>query len=143
MVLVLCLIGTSIALADKTREDKQIVNEAEITTVIETRTEFASDTCMANLEVEYYQKDSIAHVETELNNDNCAASSGSYVIQIRYKDAAGEHQTKDFEESWERSDAEPVVLAKDYFVADNIDILRVRSRKLNCTCASDEMADGD
>jgi len=48
------------------------------------------------------------------------------------------HQTKVFEESWERSDAEAIVGEKDYFVADIIDILRVRSRKLNCPCATGE-----
>ena len=143
LILAMSFIGASIALADKKREDKLITNETEFTMVIETKTEFASDACMASLEVEYYQKDSSAHVETALTNDDCAASSGSYVIQVRYKDAAGEHQTKDFGETWERSNAEPIAVVKDYFIAENIDILRVRSRKLDCTCASDEKTVSD
>jgi hypothetical protein len=142
-ILAACLIGASAAQADKTDDDEPIVNEAEIRTVIQTETEFATDACMASIEVEYYQKGSSAHVETELNNDDCAASSGTYVIQVRYKDAAGEHQSKNFDESWERSDAEAIVAEKDYFVAEDIDILRVRSRKLNCTCATEEMNDGN
>ena len=143
LVVVSCLMWAAIAQADKKRDDKQVGGETEFTTVIETETEFATNACMASIEVEYYQKDSSAHVETELNNDDCAASSGTYIIQVRYKDAAGEHQSKDFEESWERSDAEVIVADKDYFVAENIDILRVRSRKLNCTCATEEVADGN
>ncbi len=143
LTLALCLIGASTAQADKTDDDGRIVNEAEIRTVVQAETEFATNACMANIEIEYYQKNSMAHVETELNNDNCAASSGTYVIQVRYKDAAGEQLTKDFEESWERSDAEAIVGEKDYFVADNIDILRVRSRKLSCICASAEATVSD
>ena len=142
LLLAACLVGASIAQANK-GDDEPIVNETEIKTVIEVEIDIGSNACMANLEVEYYQKDSTAHVETVLNNDNCAASAGTYVIQVRYKDAAGEHQTMDFEETWERSDAEPIVVEKDYFVAHNIDILRVRSRKLNCTCATDEIAVSD
>jgi hypothetical protein len=143
LVITLCLILTAIAQADKKRDEKQIGGETEFTTVIETETEFATDACMASLEIEYYQKGPSAHVETELRNNDCDASSGTYVIQVRYKDAAGEHQSKDFEEAWERSDANAIVVRKDYFVADDVDILRVRSRKLNCTCAPDEVADGD
>ena len=37
----------------------------------------------------------------------------------------------------------PVLVEKDYFIADDIDIVRVRSRKLNCTCAPEESADSD
>ena len=143
LVIASCFICIATAQADKKREDKQVGGETEIKTVIEVETKLGSNACMANLEIEYYQKDSTAHVETVLNNDNCAASAGTYVIQVRYEDAAGEHQSKDFEEFWERDDAEPIVVTKDYFVGHDIDVLRVRSRKLSCTCATDETAVSD
>ena len=143
LAVILCAIGASIGSTDEANDEERISNETEIRTVIETKTEFATDACMASLEIEYYQKGASAHVETELTNDNCAASSGSYVIQVRYRDADGINQAKDFEETWERSDANSIVVKKDYFVADNIDILRVRSRKLSCICTPDETPSGD
>lgn len=143
LAVILCAIGASIGSTDEANDEERISNETEIRTVIETKTEFATDACMASLEIEYYQKGASAHVETELSNDNCAASSGSYVIQVRYRDADGVNQSKDFEETWERSDANSIVIKKDYFVADNIDILRVRSRKLDCICTPVETPSGD
>ena len=108
---------------------------------IEAEHEFVTAACKAELEVEYYQKGSDAHVESMLTNGDCGASSGSFVIQIGYRGADRNSQTKEFSETWERSDTNPVAISKDYFVGDDVDILRVRSRKLDCTCTSDESAD--
>lgn len=137
----LVLAGASLAVADDA--DRRISNEAEIRTTIEAEYAFATNACKAAIEIEYYQKGSSAHVESSLTNDDCDASSGTYVIQIRYRGADRQTQSKDFPETWERLDSNPVVVEKDYFVADDIDILRVRSRKLNCTCVPDEQVDAD
>ena len=117
-------------------DESRINNEAEIRVTVEMEHEYATDMCMAAMELEYYQKGSSAHVETRLENPACAASSGSYTLEIRYRDAQGEVNSKEYSEDWERSDANTVVLVKDYFVAENVDIIRVRSRKLRCTCAT-------
>jgi hypothetical protein len=140
-MLVLSLpVGATLALADEA--DDKVNNEAEIRLVIDVPQGLETAACQASLEIEYYQKGSSAHVESTLSNDDCGASSGSYVIQVRYRDADGKLLSKDFMETWERLDSSPVTVEKDYFVADAIDIARVRSRKLNCTCAPDEPADG-
>jgi len=140
-MLVLSLpIVAALALADEAGD--RINNEAEIRLTIEMQQEFETAACQASLEIEYYQKGSSAHVESTLSNDDCGASSGSYVIQVRYRDADGKLLSEDFMETWERLDSSPVVIEKDYFVADAVDIARVRSRKLNCTCAPDEPTDG-
>jgi len=140
MLLLSLLAGAALAVANDA--DERINNEAEIRFIIKAEHEYATDACSAVIEIEYYQKGSSAHVESSLTNDDCGASSGTYVIQIRYRGADGKSQSKDFPETWERLDSSPVVVEKDYFVADDIDILRVRSRKLNCTCVPDESDDG-
>ena len=137
----LVLAGATLAVADDA--ERQIKNETEISTTIEVEYAFPTNACKAAIEIEYYQKGSSAHVESSLTNDECDASSGTYVIQIRYRGADGQSQSKEFPETWERLDSSPVVVEKDYFVADDVDILRVRSRKLNCTCAPDETVDGN
>lgn len=114
-----------------------ITNEAEITLRVEMEQSYATQSCEARLELEYYQKGSSAHVDTRLSNGTCGASSGTYTLVVRYRDADGEFQSAEFEETWERDDDSPVVAARDYFVADDVDILRVRSRELRCVCADD------
>jgi len=143
MVLASCIAGAPVGttLADETAD--RINNEAEIRITIEAEHEYASNACQAAMEMEYYQKGSSVHVESTLTNDDCGASSGSYVIQIRYRGPDRQSQRKEFPETWERADSNPVVVEKDYFVADDIDILRVRSRKLDCTCTPEEPVEGD
>ena len=139
--LILLLTAASFALADE--DESNINNEAKIRTTIAIEQIPATIVCKAQLEIEYYQKGSSAHVESTLTNEECGASSGSYVIQVRYRGADRQTQSKEFSELWERSDTAPVLAEKDYFIADDIDIVRVRSRKLNCTCAPEESADSD
>ncbi len=124
------------ALADNHAEERVIdAQAAEIRIQIEAEHEFSTNACEARLEVEYYQKGDSVHVETVLDNEQCDASSGSYTLEVRYRGDDGEVQIAEFEELWERSDGDPVSLGKDYFVAENIDIMRVRSRRLRCECA--------
>jgi len=139
--LILLLMVASFAAADE--DESNINNEAELRTTIEIEQEFFTNACKAEIEIEYYQKGSSAHVESTLTNDDCGASSGSYVIQVRYRGADRQTRSKDFAESWERTDTAPVLVEKDYYIADEIDITRVRSRKLKCTCATAESADSD
>ncbi len=130
--------AASAAFANDNHGRERVVEgqSAEIRIQIEAEHEYMTNACEARLEIEYYQAGDSVHVETELNNDQCAASSGSYTLQVRYRGDDGEVQTVEFDELWERSDAEPVKLIKDYFVAENVDIMRVRSRRLRCECAS-------
>jgi hypothetical protein len=141
MLPILLLTVASFALADE--DESNINNEATIRTTIAVEQTFATNACKAELEIEYYQKGSSAHVESTLTNDDCGASSGSYVIQVRYRGADRQTRSKEFAELWERADTDPVFVEKDYFIADDIDIVRVRSRKLNCTCATAGSADSD
>ena len=140
-LMLLLLVTASVANSDE--GESVIKNEAEVRTIIEIEQEFATNACKAEIEIEYYQKGSSAHVESTLTNEDCGASSGSYVIQVRYRGADRQTKSKEFAELWERTDTAPVLVEKDYFIADDIDIVRVRSRKLKCACAPEEPADSD
>lgn len=107
----------------------------------EVRLEYKSDDCEAKLQLEYYQKGASAHVKSTLTNEQCPASSGAYIVQVRYRDEKGDLLTKEFPETWARDDAAPIVMEKDYPVADDVDIVRVRSRGLSCECAATELDD--
>ncbi len=132
------LFAATAAVGDEQDRDERVIDAqaAEIRIQIEAEHEYVTNACEARLDVSYYQKGDSVHVETELRNDQCGASSGSYALEVRYRGDDGEVRAVEFEELWQRSDAEPVTLEKDYYVAENIDVMRVRSRRLRCECAS-------
>ena len=127
------------AVADE--QKKRVNNESEIRHTIQLDSQPASRSCKAALELEYYQKGASVHVDKKIRNADCAASSGSYVIEVRYRGSDGEIRSKSFDETWQRDDDQPVVTSSDYAIEDNVDVVRVRSRKLRCECA--EPPDGD
>ena len=139
--LILLLAAASFAVADE--DESNISNEAQIRTTIMVEQSFATNACNAELEIEYYQKGSSVHVESTLTNADCGASSGSYVIQVRYRGADRQTHSKEFAESWTRTDTAPVLDVKDYDIADDVDIIRVRSRKLDCSCAPEATKNND
>ncbi len=98
--------------------------------------------CQANLQIEYWQKGDIAEVNSTLTNPDCGASSGDYTISVRYRDDDGEMTTDEYQETWEREDPEPIATTKQYEIGDNVDLIRVRSRKLSCAC-TDRQTDQD
>lgn len=100
--------------------------------------EYDQKGCAATLSLEYYQKGTDAHVKSTLKNDQCAASSGSYVLRIRYRPQEGEMDGVEYEETWSRDDDADVIVEKDYFVGKDLDIRRVSSAKLRCTCTETE-----
>ncbi|MDJ0941600.1 MAG: hypothetical protein QNJ00_17685 [Woeseiaceae bacterium] len=125
------LLLASAAVADEDRTN----NESEIKLKVELEQSYADNACKAQLELEYYQAGSRVHVESELFNDVCGPSLGSYIIQVRLRDDDGEITTRDFGETWARDDAEPIKAERDYEIGDNVDVIRVRSTKLRCECA--------
>ena len=128
----------SLAAADESTTD----NEAEIRIQTDVKQEFGTDLCQAQLALEWYQTGPSVHVESELSNDTCGASSGSLVIRVSYRGDDGETISADFPETWQRDDDAPVLLERDYYLAENIDVLRVRTRKLRCVCATPDIDQG-
>ena len=109
----------------------------EFSKSVDIELEYVSDDCEAKLNLEYFQRGDKAQVNSTLTNPQCDASFGSYTIQVRYRGEDQELQTTNYEERWSREDAEPIVASNQYFIGDNVDLVRVRSRSLTCTCGSD------
>ena len=96
------------------------------------------NSCHVHGSLEYFQRGADADVETTIENYDCAASMRPYVIEamIRADDADGPEKLT-FPESWSRDDDQPVVISKRYPIGDNVDLLRVKIRKLRCKCAEE------
>jgi hypothetical protein len=91
--------------------------------------------CATTMELEYSQRDTLAHVEGQIDNNDCAASSGEYRLAIVIRGVGPEPRILEFVESWQRQDDQPVQFKGDYPIGENTDLIRVRSRQLRCTCA--------
>jgi hypothetical protein len=110
--------------------------EIERTTTIELSVD-NSDSCSALIDLEYYQRNMLAHVEGTIANDACAASEGRYVVTARIRNADGEIEALDFEETWRRSDDQPIEIEADYLIGENVDLIRLRTRGVTCRCEED------
>ena len=115
--------------------DRKVNNEAEIRHTMELEAHPDVRSCKATIELEYYQKGAAVHVESVLTNAACAASSGSYVIEVRYRGDDAELKSMAFPETWQRDDDQPVKAASDYAIEDDVDVVRVRPKKLRCQCS--------
>lgn len=117
-------------------EDSSIVlnAEKEVTFTLKLATP-ETLACEAEINLEYFQRDTVASVEARIENSTCAASAGQYDIEVRIRDDNGETSLLEFSESWQRDDDLPVVSMKDYPIGENVDLVRLRTRGLSCTCA--------
>jgi hypothetical protein len=92
--------------------------------------------CEASIYYEYRQRNTVAVVDATLSNPDCAASSGSYTVLVRFKDENNEMQSFEYPETWQRDDDRAIESHREYFIGENVDLVTIRSRKLRCICDS-------
>jgi len=111
-------------------------SERELTRTLELELP-ATLQCETRIDLEYVQRDRFARVTGVIENETCAASSGNYEIEAQVEDENGETRTLVFGESWRREDDRAVAFAADYPIGENVELIRIRSRRLRCTCDDD------
>lgn len=90
--------------------------------------------CQASVSLAYYQRNTLARVETTIDNQSCRIGSGTLEINASVRKAGSDRVNVTFPESWEQHDGGKVVFTRDYPIGDNVELLRVRSRGVECTC---------
>lgn len=115
------------------QEDSDEDNE-ETSKPIILKLDYRLNKCASQLEIEYLQRGENARVNASLNNADCAASSGEYTIQVQIRDADNQSRKLEFPETWSRDDDATITSTSDYFIGDNVDLVRVKSRNLKCRC---------
>jgi hypothetical protein len=90
--------------------------------------------CGATTTTESLQLNTVARINATLKIEDCTAASGAFTIALRIRDESGADKPLEFEETWQRSDAEDVRFTADYPIGENVDLLDVRMRALSCTC---------
>ena len=91
--------------------------------------------CAATIEVAYTQRDSTVGVEGTIAHNACGASSGDYKVVVSVRNENLELHTLEFFESWQRPDDQPMKFSGAYPIGENVDVVRVRTVQLRCTCA--------
>ena len=91
--------------------------------------------CQAQISIEYTQRNTTAGVKGQIVNEQCGPSGGTYNLSVRYKDEAGEIRNDEYEESWQRDHDQDIDIEASYPIGDNVDLIRVRARKIVCICA--------
>jgi len=110
------------------------VIDIEKSTIAEVK-QSMSTSCQATILINYQQLNTVASVEGTVENTMCAASSGDFELAISLKDPdGGDPKVLEFTEKWQRSDNQAVKFSGNYPIGDNAELLRVRARKLHCTC---------
>lgn len=93
--------------------------------------------CEASTLTEFQQRNNIARVSGKVSISMCpAGTTGSFTLVARVRDDAGEIKPIEFKETWQRADAEDHSFSADYPIGDNVELMSVRVRGLECTCAA-------
>jgi hypothetical protein len=92
--------------------------------------------CEASTLTDYFQRDTTAVIKGTVSISSCpAGSTGSFTLVARVKDEAGEIKPLEFNETWQRDDAQDHVFNSTYPIGADVELVSVRVRALTCTCA--------
>jgi hypothetical protein len=138
-----CIAAFSSAQAASGQEEEQMRIEGEVKKpyVVRLETTQHKQYCQAKTSIEYVQNNTVASVSGKIENDDCPASSGEYTMNVRYRDSNGVVHDHDIEETWQRDDDQPIEFSKEYEIGKNVDLIRVRIRRMKCLCAEVQNAD--
>ncbi len=104
--------------------------------------DFTSQSCRASAALDYFQRGAEAEAEITVDTPHCRGASGSFVVEVTIKaDAADETEKLAFAETWKRDDDQAVVMQRRYSIGDNVQLLRIRLRKLTCSCNEETSVD--
>lgn len=104
---------------------------------LELKSSLPQPECRADVSISYVPMYDKVRVETTIEHDGCAASSGDYMLRVRTRGSDGEVATQDIIESWRRTDADRFENAKVYPLDPERELVWVRvrtQRKTNCRC---------
>jgi len=140
-----CSVGSTIAVADAVSQRQENRWEASSEKKFTIKLDAPPPVlhCESRTSIEYYQDNQNAKVDGEIKIDGCTDATGKYTISVRFRDADDEVHNLDFDETWQRDSATPVVISHVYPMAENVDLMRVRARRSRCVCNDTEATNVD
>jgi len=135
----LVLLASTATLAGETE-----ANSVEFSKTFEMKVEHESALCASTASVDYFQRGAEAELEATIDNHDCAASSGEFVVEVTIRaDGTDASEKLKFPETWSRDDDSSVIVKRRYPIGDDTDLLRVKVRKMRCTCDEAEEPAGN
>lgn len=90
--------------------------------------------CATTTVTEYVQRNDVARVEARVSASNCpAGTAGQFTLVARVRNDSGEITPIEFQETW-RDDSPSVTFKADYPIGENVELMSVRVRDVECTC---------
>lgn len=123
--------------ADKTAQDngeKVIRFENELNMTIELPA-IVLESCPARVALDYYQKNTLAHVKGEIELPECAGSAGEFNVVASIRDDDGNRTSLSFPETWQTVGQASVTFERDYPIGENVTLMQIRSSRVTCSCA--------
>ena len=124
---------------DRARGSSAAEPDAALTVVLEepvAPAQAAGLQCEASTLTEYQQRNNVARVTGTVSISSCpAGTTGKFTLVARVRDDNGEIRPIEFNETWQRDDAQDHLFNTDYPIGDNVELMSVRVRGLACTCA--------
>ena len=95
----------------------------------------AGPQCEASTLTEYQQRNNVASVSGTVSISACpAGTTGSFTLVANVRDEAGAVTPIEFNETWQRADAQDHIFNSDHPIGENVFLQSVRVRNLTCTC---------
>lgn len=90
--------------------------------------------CEAFITLKYYQKNTLARVESTVEHDSCTTSTGEFELVVNILDENGVSRNLSFSEAWEQKDDSPLKSSQDYPIGENVTLKRVVAQSVRCKC---------
>lgn len=115
------------------RREMTTTLEFETTTTI-TVPAIVIESCQAEVAISYYQRNTMARVETLIKNPGCPAAEGTYTLKASLRPDGGDLASIEFSEQWQGGEGAVIEFTRDYPIGDNVRLVSMRTRDLRCTC---------
>ena len=112
------------------------ITDEQIRVALEAPARPTGPQCEATTLTEYFQRNNVARVSGTVSIANCTAgTTGNFTLVARVRDEAGEIKPVEFNETWQRADAQDHIFTSHYPIGENVELVNVRVRGLTCACA--------
>ena len=115
----------------------RFIVEQEIPTKMQ-MPEIQFNTCQASVTLQYHQRNTVARVETTVENESCIPATGGYELLVNILDDNGGSRNLSFSETWEQNDDTPLTFSRDYAIGENATLKRALAQNIRCECTGTE-----
>ena len=118
---------------DPDADTARFIVEQEIPTKMQLP-EIQFNSCQAFITLQYYQRDTLARVESTVEHESCITSTGEYELLVNILDENGASRNLSFSETWEQKDDSLLKFSRDYPIGENVTLKRVVAQSIRCEC---------